>query len=182
LGHGDEENQVTPKLLEALRGERVAAVAAGGCHSLVLTEAGAVLSFGCGGDGRLGHGDHETQLTPKVVEALRCERVTAVSAGLHHSLVLTETGTEVLSFVYMVVSAVAWATATYEQNQLTPKVIEALRGEQVTKVIARTHKHSLCMLRSGRVFGCWGDLNAGEGLQSTSNRRRRSFRRCLLLI
>ena len=79
LGHGDSEDQHTPKVIEALRGEKVVAVSAGRQHSLVLTEAGAVLSFGFGDAGRLGNGDEEDQRTPKVIEALRGERVVAVT-------------------------------------------------------------------------------------------------------
>jgi alpha-tubulin suppressor-like RCC1 family protein len=75
------EDQRTPKVIEALRGEKVVAVSAGENHSLVLTEAGAVLSFGLGDDGCLGHGDEEHQRTPKVIEALRSERVVAVAGG-----------------------------------------------------------------------------------------------------
>jgi hypothetical protein len=80
----------------------VVAVSAGEYHSLVLTEAGAVLSFGGGGQGagnsRLGHGDGEEQHTPtKAIEALSGEHVVAVAAGRLHSLVLTEAGA-VLSF------------------------------------------------------------------------------------
>ena len=60
-----------PRVIEALRGVRVVAVAAGCGHSLVLTDGGTVLSFGQGEDGKLGHGDQEDQLVPKVIEALR---------------------------------------------------------------------------------------------------------------
>ena len=67
LGHGDMDYQQphTPKVIEALCGESVVAVTAGWAHSLVLTEAGTVLSFGYGGDGCLGHEDHENRDTPK---------------------------------------------------------------------------------------------------------------------
>jgi alpha-tubulin suppressor-like RCC1 family protein len=41
-----------------------AMVAAGGHHSLVLTTAGAVFSFGRGNSGPLGHGDRPDQLSP----------------------------------------------------------------------------------------------------------------------
>jgi alpha-tubulin suppressor-like RCC1 family protein len=111
-------------LIEALRGERVAAVLAGDFHSLVLTEAGAVLSFGVGAHGRLGHGDEEQQRMPKVIEALRSERVAAVAAGRHHSLVLTEAGA-VLSFDYGRNGRLGHG----DEEDHTPKVIEALRGE-----------------------------------------------------
>jgi alpha-tubulin suppressor-like RCC1 family protein len=92
FGHGDDEDQSMPKVIEALRGERVVAVAAGECHSLVLTEAGAVLSFGMGDHGCLGHGDEEEQHTPKGIEALREERVVAVAAGGAHSLCVLQDG------------------------------------------------------------------------------------------
>ena len=68
------------------------AVAAGSGHSLVLTEAGAVPSLGDGGYGPLGHGDDERQDTPKVTEALRGWRVTAVAAGACHSLCVLQDG------------------------------------------------------------------------------------------
>ena len=54
LGHGDEEHQLVPKVIEALRGVRVVAIAAGGTHSMVLTDEGEVLSFGKGEHGKLG--------------------------------------------------------------------------------------------------------------------------------
>jgi alpha-tubulin suppressor-like RCC1 family protein len=91
LGHGDTEDQRTPKVIEALRDERVVAVSAGN-HSLVLTEAGAVLSFGYGGDGRLGHGDTENWSTPKVIEALRGERVVTLGAGPNTSMCALQDG------------------------------------------------------------------------------------------
>ena len=52
LGHGDEEHQYTPKLVEALKGERVCAVAAGEVHSLAITASGSVYSWGLGLRGR----------------------------------------------------------------------------------------------------------------------------------
>ena len=57
LGHGDQQNQLLPKKIEALAGQRVIAVSAGGRHSLALTADGAVWSWGGGREGRLGHGD-----------------------------------------------------------------------------------------------------------------------------
>ena len=92
LGHGDAEDQPTPKVIEALRGERVMAMSAGVAHSLVLTEARAVLSFGDGDYGRLGHGDRENRHTPKVIEALQGVRVSEVAAGALHSLCVLEDG------------------------------------------------------------------------------------------
>ena len=67
LGHGDGQNQLLPKKVEALIGQRVVAVSAG-CHSLTLTADGAVLTWGAARLGRLGHGeDVSNQLLPKRV-------------------------------------------------------------------------------------------------------------------
>ena len=65
-------------------------IAAGQYHSLFVNKGGAVLSCGYGWNGRLGHGDEETQLVPKLVAALEGRRVVQVAAGAEHSLFLTE--------------------------------------------------------------------------------------------
>ena len=89
LGHGDEQQQLLPKKVEALAGQRVVAVEPGYFHSIALAADGAVWSWGGAGDGKLGHGDNQRQLLPKQVEALAGQRVIAVSAGGSHSLALT---------------------------------------------------------------------------------------------
>ena len=68
LGHGDEATEWRPRRVVALEHEHAAGVAAGQQHSLVLTSAGGVYSFGSGFAGKLGHGDRRNQLAPKRVE------------------------------------------------------------------------------------------------------------------
>ena len=67
LGHGDEEDQLEPKVIEALRGTRVVAIAVGRDHSMVQTDKGKVLSFGSGSGGQLGHGDYMDRHEPEVI-------------------------------------------------------------------------------------------------------------------
>ena len=75
LGHGDLQNQLLPKKIEAFAGERVVAVSAGDMHSLAITADGAVFTWGKGADGCLGHGeDLSDQLLPKKVEVSRALR------------------------------------------------------------------------------------------------------------
>jgi alpha-tubulin suppressor-like RCC1 family protein len=67
-------------------GERVTSVAAGGDFSMALCESGAVLTWGAGGNGRLGHGAElhgVDERRPRRVQALAGELVTAVAAGGH---------------------------------------------------------------------------------------------------
>lgn len=56
-----------PKLITALSGLEVVAIACGGAHSACLTARGRVYTWGKGRYGRLGHGDSEDQLLPKLV-------------------------------------------------------------------------------------------------------------------
>lgn len=56
LGTGSPNDSHLPELLPALApGDPVVQVAAGGIHSAALTRSGAVFTWGCGSDGRLGH-------------------------------------------------------------------------------------------------------------------------------
>lgn len=47
-------------------------IAAGGAHSACITASGELFTWGKGRYGRLGHGDSEDQLKPKLVSAPQC--------------------------------------------------------------------------------------------------------------
>ena len=120
LGHGDEQNQLLPKEIEAFAGQRVVAVSAGREHNLAITADGAAWSWGFGTCGLLGHGDQQRQLLPKKIEALAGQRVLAVSAGQSHSIAITADG-----------AVSSWGLGGFgclghgdEQSQLLPKKIE----------------------------------------------------------
>ena len=165
LGHGDSQNRLLPKKIEALTGQRVVAVSAGGYHNLALTADGAVWSWGGGGSGKLGHGDEQTQLLPKKVEAFVGQRAIAVSAGWQHTLALTADG-----------AVWSWGGGDFgrlghgdAQRQLQPKKIEAFTGQRVVAVSAGTG-HSLALTADAAVFtwgkGGRGCLGHGEDLSN----------------
>ena len=69
LGHGDGQDQLLPKKIEAFADQHVVAVFAASGHSIALTADGAVFTWGKGESGRLGHGeDQSNQLLPKKIE------------------------------------------------------------------------------------------------------------------
>jgi len=71
LGHGDEEHEPVPRLIEGvLVGKRVVGVAAGTNHTVVWTDEGKSYSFGNGEDGQLGHGCDEREPVPRLVSYL----------------------------------------------------------------------------------------------------------------
>ena len=151
LGHGDEQIQLLPKKVEAFADERVVAVSAGGDQSLALTADGGVWSWGWGAFGRLGHGDQQSQLLPKKVEAFDGQRVLAVSAGEYHSLTLTADG-----------AVWSWGSGGEgqlghgdRQSQPLPKKIVAFTGHRVVAVSAGEY-HSLTLTTDGAVF-TWGE-------------------------
>ncbi|KAH8068585.1 GTPase [Aureococcus anophagefferens] len=83
LGHRSLDDAARPRRVEGLAGVRAVACAAGALHSLVLSAAGDVYSFGHGGGGRLGHGDSAMRWVPERVAALA--GVAAIAAGDAHS-------------------------------------------------------------------------------------------------
>ena len=69
LGHGDTQNKLLPKKIEAFAGQRVVAASAGDMHSLAITADGAVFTWGKGEHACLGHGeDLSNQLLPKKID------------------------------------------------------------------------------------------------------------------
>lgn len=66
-----------PRAIDALRGRAVVRVACGDTHTLAVTEAGELYTFGRNSNGQLGHGSTDDSLAPRLVEALkvRCTRL-----------------------------------------------------------------------------------------------------------
>ena len=149
LGHGDLQDQLLPKKVEAFAEQRVVAASAGEYHSLAITMDGSVWSWGIGASGQLGHGDQQNQLLPKKVEALAGQRVVAVSAGREHSLATTADG-----------ALWSWGCGWRgelghgdTQRQLLPKKVEAFAGQRVVAVSAASGARALAIPRSTYAAG-----------------------------
>ena len=67
-----------PRIIEALRGKEIIDIACGGAHSAAITCHRDVYTWGKGRYGRLGHGDSEDQLKPKLVGKNCCKCVMCV--------------------------------------------------------------------------------------------------------
>ena len=102
------KTQLAPAPVRMPRGAGApVAVFAGGWHTFVLTDAGAVVGFGLNNWGQLGvpfgNDDRKNRTqnacvyTPRVIDALSGRNVVSIACGEHHSLALTADG-EVLSF------------------------------------------------------------------------------------
>ena len=79
-------------IVRSLQGRKVRQLSLGTSHSAAITEDHHVLTWGYGGDGRLGHGNEYDQLNPTLVEALEGHLAVQVVCGELHTGALTADG------------------------------------------------------------------------------------------
>jgi hypothetical protein len=88
LGHGDDENQTIPREVRYFSNIKIVSVACGWQHTLALTSAGDVFSWGYGKHGQLGHGNSSNLDIPKKVKGI--EKAEMVECGHSHSATVAE--------------------------------------------------------------------------------------------
>ncbi|KAL6771330.1 hypothetical protein ACKKBG_A25915 [Auxenochlorella protothecoides x Auxenochlorella symbiontica] len=149
----------------------VAALAAGEHHSLILTRAGSLYTFGLNREGQLGTGrtDARGPEAPALVlgpGSSRPEPITAVAAGARHSLAVTRQG-QVLGWGWSLHGQAGTGEATPAVN--SPHLVVAL-GPLVVDSVAGGQAHSLALTQDGDVYawGLNGDGQLGDGTTQTS--------------
>ncbi|XP_017066913.1 probable E3 ubiquitin-protein ligase HERC2 [Drosophila eugracilis] len=152
LGHGNRMSYDRPKLVEHLTGMSVADIACGSAHSAAITASGHVLTWGKGRYGRLGHGDSEDQLRPKLVEALLGYRAIDIACGSGDAQTLCITDDD---------NVWSWGDGDYgklgrggSDGCKLPYKIESLAGLGVVKVECGS-QFSVALTKSGAVY-TWG--------------------------
>ncbi|TNM87599.1 hypothetical protein fugu_005820 [Takifugu bimaculatus] len=141
-----------PRVIESLRGVEVVDIAAGGAHSACITASGELFTWGKGRYGRLGHGDSEDQLKPKLVDALQGHRVIDVACGSGDAQTLCLTDDDMVW---------SWGDGDYgklgrggSDGCKIPMKIDSLTGLGVTKVECGS-QFSVALTKSGAVY-TWG--------------------------
>ncbi|XP_037699224.1 inhibitor of Bruton tyrosine kinase isoform X2 [Choloepus didactylus] len=94
LGHGSQNSKHHPELVDLFSrsGVYIKQVVLCKFHSVFLSQKGQVYTCGHGPGGRLGHGDEQTCLIPRLVEGLSGHNCCQVAAAKDHTVVLTEDG------------------------------------------------------------------------------------------
>ncbi|KAG2677887.1 hypothetical protein I3843_12G119600 [Carya illinoinensis] len=95
LGHGDEVDKTTPELLNGLKDNLAVQVCARKRKTFVLVDDGSVYGFGWMAFGSLGfpeRGLSDKVTRPQILECLRAHRVSQISTGLYHTVVVTNRG------------------------------------------------------------------------------------------
>ena len=180
LGHNDQENRLVPTLLagEALGAAVVVFVAAGRCHTVLVTNTGALWTWGCGRNGRLGLGDIANRLAPTLVgagEAFGESHVLTAACGTQHTLAVTKDGT-LWSWGSGAVGHVAKGKHT-QNHWLVPTRIEAQHFGN-SKIISaaagnwgeweQQGEHSAAVTEDGGLY-TWG-RRPGLGLANGKSR------------
>jgi alpha-tubulin suppressor-like RCC1 family protein len=168
LGHGNELDQLSPKQIVALQGHKIIDASCGVHHTLLVSEAGRLFSFGFAACGQLGHADQSNRTVPTEVKALANEKIVACAAGAHHSLAVTGRGT-VYSFGLGHTGQLGHGDENFQMitYQLTPKLIASLQGVKIVSAAAGFF-NSLLIADDGRVFsfGSGGNGKLGHGDQA----------------
>ncbi|CAF96255.1 unnamed protein product [Tetraodon nigroviridis] len=122
LGHGNQESRQHPELVDvfARTGVYIKQVVLCKFHSVFLSQKGQVFTCGHGQGGRLGHGDEQTYLVPRMVEGLTSHHCSQIAAAKDHTVVLTEEG-----YVY------TFGLNTFHQLGLSPPPASAYVPKQV---------------------------------------------------
>lgn len=164
LGHADGESRFIPSLVPTLTSHRVLSVATGYSHCIAVTETGEVFSWGIDEFGQCGHGAISrptfgyNQPTPKRIQAMagECTRARNASAGKHHSIIVTETGS-IYSFGRGTEGALGHGD---RRHVYSPKMVRTLDHVHITSSASGDH-HTLAVATDGSVFS-WGDNVVGE--------------------
>lgn len=95
LGIGGRSNvrvQTTFNKVSGLSSSKIVQISCGSMHCACIDDKGALYTWGCGSDGRLGHGSKSDIALPTQVHALKGKKVKQVACGGSHTLVLLEDG------------------------------------------------------------------------------------------
>ncbi|EYU28619.1 hypothetical protein MIMGU_mgv1a024912mg [Erythranthe guttata] len=182
----DETLSMPPCLVNLDPGVKITSVAAGGRHTLALSDVGQVWGWGYGGEGQLGLGSRiKTVATPHLIPCTELSSkgidngatnaatekgktsasyIKTIACGGRHSVVITDAG---------VLLAFGWGQ--YGQcgqgntnDLLRPTCVPSLMGTQIAAVAAGLW-HTICICADGRVRAFGGNQFGQLGLGTNSD-------------
>ncbi|XP_068340725.1 ultraviolet-B receptor UVR8-like isoform X2 [Pyrus communis] len=155
---GKEFFNPSPCLVTLGPGVRITTVAAGGRHTLALSDAGALLTFGWGLYGQCGQGNTIDQLRPSYVKSLSETKVKNIAAGLWHTLCVSVDG-HVYAFGGNQFGQLGTGA---DEGETLPKILDSPGlGSKHTKVASCGARHSVILTEDGQLFS-WGWNKYGQ--------------------
>ncbi|KAJ3695612.1 hypothetical protein LUZ60_000989 [Juncus effusus] len=159
LGHGNDTGHWIPKrVCGPFDGLCVSSVSCGPWHTVVLTSAGTLFTFGEGEFGALGHGDRERIRVPREVEAFKDMRVVKAACGVWHTAAIAEI-TDSPSDVNSPSGRIfTWGDGDKYRlghGDLEPKLVPtrvAYLSDMMFCRVACGHDMTVCLSVSGKVY------------------------------
>ncbi|KZV36433.1 hypothetical protein F511_22188 [Dorcoceras hygrometricum] len=152
LGYTSVDTQPTPRRVSSLKA-RIVAVAAANKHTVVVSEAGEIYTWGCNKEGQLGYGtsNSASNYTPRVVEYLKGKSFTRITAAKYHSIALGSDG-EVFTWGHRLVTPRRVVIAR-SIRKVGNTVLKFHRKERLSVVaISAGVMHSVALIDDGALF------------------------------
>ncbi|KAG8649356.1 ultraviolet-B receptor UVR8 isoform X3 [Manihot esculenta] len=139
-------------------GSYVKEIACGGRHSAVVTDAGALFTFGWGLYGQCGQGSTNDQLRPTCIPTLSSIQVESVAAGLWHTVCITA-NRRVYAFGGNQFGQLGNGA---DQDETRPTLLDAPSLESKrAKMVSCGARHSAILTEDGQVYS-WGWNKYGQ--------------------
>ncbi|CAO3691550.1 unnamed protein product [Umbelopsis ramanniana] len=153
LGLGDEMlERKRPMPLKALEDEEIVDIVAGGIHTIAITKAGKLWSWGCNDQGALGRGGEEME--PALVEGLDDVNIVKLACGDSISIALSSDG-KVYSWGSFRADDGILGFSKDQKVQSNPVLFSALEKFKVVDIAAGAD-HAMALTDEGHVYS-WGD-------------------------
>ncbi|KAF4363504.1 hypothetical protein F8388_016456 [Cannabis sativa] len=148
-------------------GNYVKSIACGGRHSVVITDAGAILTFGWSLYGQCGQGCTDDELSPVCVSSLLGIRIVGVAAGLWHTVCISADG-DVYAFGG---NQFGQLGTGIDQPETLPRLLDSPCLENMhANIVSCGARHSAIITEDSKVF-CWGWNKYGQlGLGDANDR------------
>jgi len=125
---------------------------------------GGVCSWGKGSRGRLGHGDVESYIHPKLIDPLVGKRIFKMDGGAWHTVALTTTG---MVFTWGSSDSGQLGHGDTEEHKL-PTLITSLKGTKIIDISCGEH-FVVAVAENGKIYS-WGSGEFGQlGLGDARN-------------
>ncbi|KAL0485604.1 ultraviolet-B receptor UVR8 [Acrasis kona] len=164
------ENVLEPSLIDLSGlGSKIAMVATGGSHTVIVTVDKKVYTFGRNQSGQLGHGGFSDEASPKLLEfeEFSNDPVISVACGDRHTVFVTE-GSRVFVCGQNFNGQLG---VGHKSNLDRPTNSELMERRRITRAVCGS-RHTILISSKGEIgWGAYGQLGLGDNLDQLYSKK-----------